>query len=187
MVNTWQYLVVLKEFVQYCSILHANQNIQIFLKILKTFFSFYEDCAVLENCKMGRHWTILVYTGQYRVMLVNIRQYLTILGSTWQYSAIFEYSKNIKTRRRKSAEIAAWTILGNTGQYFTILNNIAKYCTILDNIEQYLKISYHIVAYLAISEVISCHRGKVMLFKTFPFHNFSHGRVLEELSLLKTI
>ena len=112
---------------------------------------------------MGRHWTLLVYTGQYWVMQDNIRQCQTILGTTRQYSAIFEYSKNIKTQRKS---------LNDIEQYWIIFYNIAQYCTILGNIQQYLKISYNIVVYLAISEVISCHRGNARLFQNFTFHYY---------------
>ena len=42
---------------------------------------------------MRHHWTILVHTGQYWVMLDNIKQCLTIPGNTCQYLGISEYQK----------------------------------------------------------------------------------------------
>ena len=137
------------------------------------FCKFLQRGAPMNN--IGLYQTILRNAWQYYAMLDNIGKYLTIFGNIYKFK---QYQKKIER----------WNShLNDIELYWAIFYNIAQYCTILDNSWQYLKISHNIVVYLAISEVISCHRGKVMLFQTFPFlfFFFSHGRVLEELLLLK--
>ena len=129
-------------------------------------------------------------TGHYWSITDNIRQCLIILENIWKVLAISIIIQPLRWKRElKKPPERYWAMLDNIWQYCTVSHNIAHYCTIFHNIWQYLKLSYNIVVYLAIYQVIYYHRSKCMLFQTFPFHFylffFSHGRVLEELSLLK--
>ena len=98
----------------------------------------------------------------------------------------------IKTQKRESLNIH----LNNIEQYRTILDNILQYCTILHNIRQYLTRSENIWQYLATlkssntTEANLCYPKifhSIIFFSSYLsiFFYFSHGRVLEELSLLK--
>ena len=112
------------------------------------------------------YWTILVNTKQYYAKLDNIRIFLTILDN------IISFLRILLQLRKDRAEIATWTRLNNIRQYWTIL-----YCTILHNI-----VLYNIAQYwIPQKQTYAIPKFSV------PFLFFSsHGRVLEELSLLKT-
>ena len=130
-----------------------------------------------QNFHKGCHWTILVNTKQYYAMLDNIRKFLTILDN------IITFLRILLQLRKERAEITPWTILNNIRQYLTILYNIEQYWTIFGKILRCLTTSSNIVSHLIPrKQTYAIPKFSLPLLLFF----FSHERVLEELSLLKT-